>query len=68
MITAEHTAGETGCTVKLAVSDGVGDILSMRILAASEAQAIAMENHFKNNAEGFYHEIIRLLSESEESQ
>lgn len=68
MITAEHKVDEAGCSVHLAVSDGVGDILSMQILASGEEQAIAMENRFKNNAEGFYHEIVRLLSESEESQ
>ena len=66
MLTAEHEVQTDGCMVHLAVSDGVGDILSMRILAASEDQAIKMENCFRNNAEGVYHEIVRLLSESEE--
>ena len=68
MITAEHEVSETGCTVHLAVSDGVGDILSMRLLVSSEAQARQMEQNFKNNAEAFYHDIVRLLTESEESK
>lgn len=67
MITAEHEISDSGCNVHLAVSDGVGDILSIRLLAAGEAQAAEMEEHFRNNAEGFYHEIVRLLTESEES-
>lgn len=68
MIKAEHKMSDTGCTVHLSVSDGVGDILSMRLLAASEEQALDMERHFQNDAEGLYHEIIRLLTESEESK
>ena len=68
MITAEHSLSDTGCTVHLAVSDGVGDILSMRLLVSSEAQARQMEQNFKNNAEAFYHDIVRLLTESEESK
>ncbi len=68
MITAEHETTETGCNVHLAVSDGVGDILSMHVLASSEAQAAEMERNFQYNAEGFYHEIVRLLTESEESE
>ena len=67
MITAKHEANENGCTVHLGVSDGVGDILSLKLLAANEKQAEAMEEHFKSNAEGMYHEIVRLLTESEET-
>ena len=67
MITAEHDNADAGCSVHLSVSDGVGDILSIQVLASGEAQALEMEKNFKQNAEGFYHEIIRLLTESEES-
>ena len=67
MITAEHTTTETGCTVHLAVSDGVGDILSINLLTSGETQAEEMERNFRSNAEGLYHAIVRLLSESEET-
>ena len=67
MISANHDTDKSGCTVHLTVSDGVGDILSMHLLASSEAQAEEMELNFKNNAESIYHEIVSLLTESEES-
>ena len=68
MITAEHSADASGCTVHLSVSDGVGDILSLRLLVSGEEQAEEMETNFKNNAEALYHQIVRLLLESEESK
>lgn len=68
MIKAEHVSAESGCEVHLSVSDGVGDILSINILTANETQAEQMEHNFRLNAEGFYHEIVRLLTESGESK
>lgn len=69
MITAEHTVNEDGgCTVRLAVSDGIGTILSMELLASSAAQAEQMERAFQQNAEGVYHDVVRLLTESEETR
>lgn len=67
MITAEHTVSDAGaCNVTMALSDGIGNILSMELLTASPQQAERMEDYFKHHAEDVYHEIIRMLTESEE--
>jgi hypothetical protein len=50
-----------GYSVELSLSDGVGDILSMRLYAASQEQAIALENGFTKKAESIYNAIIRLI-------
>ena len=63
MIRANHEAGENGVTVYLAISDGVGSIFDLKILAADEQQALRIEKNFKKNAEGYYHRFIRALSE-----
>lgn len=69
MITAEHTVADTGtCNVKLALSDGIGNILSMELLAANPQQAETMEHYFKHNAEDVYHGLIRMLMEGEASK
>ena len=48
-------------TVNLALADGVGDIMSMNVLAGSQAQADQMEKNFRKNAESLYNEIMTLL-------
>ena len=63
MILANHERSDTGVTVYLAISDGVGSILDLRILAADEAQAGLIEKNFRKNAESYYHRFIRELSE-----
>ena len=64
MLTAEHTVSESGaCSVTLALSDGIGKILSLELLAADPQQAERMEHYFKNNAEDVYHDLIRMLTE-----
>lgn len=63
MIRANHEAAPGGVTVYLSVSDGVGDILEMKILAASEEQAQHIEKNFKKNAESYYNRFIEQLSE-----
>ena len=63
MITARHENGESGCVVELAVSDGVGDLVSLRLLCADESAAKLMEKNFRRDAEGYYQKIIELLSE-----
>lgn len=50
-----------GYTVHLSLSDGMGDILSMEILAGSEAQAHMIEKNFHKDAEELYDDIMRLL-------
>ena len=67
MIVAQHTnTPEGGCNVHLALSDGIGQIVSMQLLAADEAQARTMEHYFKAHAEDVYQALVRMLTESEE--
>ena len=77
MIVAQHTnTPEGGCNVRLALSDGIGQIVSCvdialdidRVLAADEAQARTMEHYFKAHAEDVYQALVRMLTESEENK
>ncbi|MCL2563523.1 MAG: DUF4364 family protein [Oscillospiraceae bacterium] len=52
-----------GRTVKLSLSDGLGEILGMELYAATEAQAAAMQDGFTKRAEQLYGQIITLLIE-----
>ena len=62
MILANHETGENGVTVYLSVSDGIGNIFDLKILAADEAQAKKIERNFKKNAEGYYNRFMEELS------
>ena len=69
MIVARHTnTPEGGCNVHLALSDGIGQIVSMQLLAADAAQARTMEHYFKAHAEDVYQALVRMLTESEENK
>ena len=63
MITAEHSVDEAGCTVKLAMSDGKGEVVRVELLCAGEEQAGQMEKNFRRGAEEYYQKIIELLTE-----
>ncbi len=63
MILANHELTDGGVTVYLAVSDGIGNIFDLKILAADEEQARRMENNFKKNAESYYNSFIEQLSD-----
>ena len=63
MILANHETGEGGVTVYLSVSDGLGSIFDLKILAADEEQAKKIERNFKKNAENCYNRVIEFLSE-----
>jgi len=64
MITATHeTDGRGSVQVHLSLSDGVGEILAMKLLVAGEEQAKTMEQNFRQRAEGFYQEIVASLSD-----
>ena len=62
LITARHTAGADGCTVELAMSDGVSDVIRLALLCADEEQAGQIEKRFRRDAEGYYQRIMELLS------
>ena len=63
MILANHETGGSGVTVYLSVSDGLGSIFDLKILAADEEQAKKIERNFKKNAESYYNRMIDILSE-----
>lgn len=63
MILANHEETNGGYTVYLAVSDGLGNIFDLKILASSEEQAIKMENNFRNRAEEYYNRFVEELAE-----
>lgn len=62
LIDTTHYLGRRGgCTVELKMSDGVGTLIDMKILAASEQQAVRIEENFRANAEKLYMDMISLL-------
>lgn len=63
LIRAEHSATESGIIVRLSLSDGIGEIFDLKILAGDEEQAKKIEKNFKKDAEGFYGQFISSLSE-----
>ena len=63
MIRAESESGEDGCRVRLAMSDGKGEIISLNLLCAGEAQAKKMKKTFRRNAEEIYQKIVEILCE-----
>ena len=52
-----------GYTVTLSLSDGLGEVVTMSLYAASEAQAIALEDGFAEKAESVYNAIIKTILE-----
>lgn len=64
LITASHEMRPRGgYTVKLSMSDGLGPVISMELLAGNDKQAKLLENNFQKNAESIYNEIIKILAE-----
>ena len=62
LITACHTIRRKGgYTVELDMSDGISDLIELRLFAASEAQAVALEKGFEKKAEAIYNDIIKLI-------
>ncbi|MBQ9733833.1 MAG: DUF4364 family protein [Clostridia bacterium] len=68
MITAAHEMTDSGLMVKLGMSDGKGEIISMRLLCADEAQARLIEKNFRKNAEYYYNSFIVQLGEGREKK
>ena len=69
MIRTEHRSKqEGGYTVHLSLSDGLGEMLSLEILAGSEAQAGEMEKRFRKNAESIYLRIAGMLTGETEKE
>ena len=62
MISAKHSVSDEGCVVELAMSDGKGEIIHLRLLCADENQAELMEKNFRRDAEEYYQKIAEMLS------
>lgn len=62
MIEASHRMrNRGGFTVHLAMSDGLGPILSLDLLTGDDKQSALIEENFKKNAEKLYGKIVELL-------
>ena len=69
MIRAQHNAQDDGTyQVELGVTDGVSNLISMTVMSPTESMAETMEQTFRSRAEQIYHDVIRILTESEESK
>lgn len=69
MIEASHEAAEGGgTTVRLKLSDGKGDVMSISILAPDEDTAAAMEKTFRAGAEDVYQRLIEILTDGTEKE
>ena len=64
MVKVSHEMREDGsASVHLDLSDGIGPILSLDLLAGNEKQAETMEKNFHKNAEEYYGRIANMLLE-----
>ena len=61
MLTAEHRVTNGNCMVTLAMSDGKGEVMRLKILSSGEEQAQRIEKNFRSNAEDIYCRLIELL-------
>ena len=66
--TAVEAGPKGGRTVSMRLSDGVGEIISLRLLAPDEDTARTMEKRFRDGAEDIYGSIVRLMTEPEEDR
>lgn len=62
MIEASHEQDKDGtCRVSLRLSDGLGEIASLRLLCGSETQAAKIEENFRASAELYYNKLMEML-------
>ena len=61
--TSHEPSSGGGVTVRLRLSDGKGEIMSLGLLAPDEAAAEAMERAFRTDAEGIYQRIAEILND-----
>ena len=61
--TSHEPSSGGGVTVRLRLSDGKGEIMSLGLLAPDEAAAEAMERAFRTDAEGIYQHIAEILND-----
>ena len=63
MITATHSVENNVCSVSLSMSDGQGEVISMRFICADEEQAVRIKKKFRKEAESIYEKIIAVFEE-----
>ena len=63
LIEAFHYRTDNGTTVELAMSDGRGEIIRLKLLAGSEDFAETVEKNFRENAEDYLMKIVAMMSE-----
>jgi len=62
MIKTEHIQNQNDdYTVSFSMSDGLGEIVKIELLAISKQQALDMEKGFRKNAENIYNAIIGMI-------
>ena len=64
--TSHREKPEGGFTVSLSLSDGLGEMLHLDILAGTDQQAKEMEQRFRKHAESLYLRIAGILTEDPE--
>ena len=62
LIVAESLDAAGGKMVHLALSDGEGDLINLKLLVADDAQATRIRKNFRRNAEKYYSEIIEMMT------
>lgn len=62
MVRASHTQSAEGCVVSLALSDGIGEVLTLNLLVPDETSAQRIEAVFRENAEGIHGKILAMFS------
>jgi len=60
--TSKRPEKNGGFNVKLSMSDGIGDILSLDLYVASSEEAQRVEKGFRKNAEKLYHAVIEVIT------
>ena len=63
MIKAEREIVDECNYVSLALNDGAGDILQLKLLVSDEQQAKQIKRNFRLHAESLYKDIVEILSE-----
>ncbi len=61
-ITARHVTDGGGCMAELTLSDGISNILEMKLLCADSEQAKKIQRNFRRSAEEIYQKIVEELS------
>lgn len=60
--THSEVVDKGGWRTKLSLSDGVGEILNVELIAANKQQAIQLENGFRKKSQTIYHDIIHVIT------